>query len=421
MHDKLMNRPNSKSLSNRLLKIVSILAMMYLVCLLVIMVTVGFAQADKSHKELEQKLALSLSNTAAIALYVNNKEIADEVISSLLLHEEIDAVRLQSDEGVSFSSNHVVDAESSLWVNSNQYRLYSPTDGEPLGTLYIHNNHSVLQQKALSQVFSQVAFALGQFFVTVIALVLVFERIIGKPLTSLSNALNSATPGSTDLIPIDKKNQENELGVVVNSVNTFIENSRHAIERERGLRSQIEHWEQYYRNLAEQDTLTGLKNRLGCEKYVEQVASSSRYIALLLVDLDGFKGINDSYGHAAGDFVLKEIAKRFSTLQLDSNVPGVVGRIGGDEFVIYLALQKTDQELLEDIASDAVRLANLPFAYQSHVFSVGCSVGISVGKTISIDAEKLVHQADQAMYAVKQLNKNDYQFYQAEDNVTNIK
>ncbi|KOO07852.1 GGDEF domain-containing protein [Vibrio hepatarius] len=416
-----MNRPNSKSLSNRLLKIVSILAMMYLVCLLVIMVTVGFAQADKSHKELEQKLALSLSNTAAIALYVNNKEIADEVISSLLLHEEIDAVRLESDEGVSFSSNHVVDAESSLWVNSNQYRLYSPTDGEPLGTLYIHNNHSVLQQKALSQVFSQVAFALGQFFVTVIALVLVFERIIGKPLTSLSNALNSATPGSTDLIPIDKKNQENELGVVVNSVNTFIENSRHAIERERGLRSQIEHWEQYYRNLAEQDTLTGLKNRLGCEKYVEQVASSSRYIALLLVDLDGFKGINDSYGHAAGDFVLKEIAKRFSTLQLDSNVPGVVGRIGGDEFVIYLALQKTDQELLEDIASDAVRLANLPFAYQSHVFSVGCSVGISVGKTISIDAEKLVHQADQAMYAVKQLNKNDYQFYQAEDNVTNIK
>ncbi len=395
--------------------------MMYLVCLLVIMVTVGFAQADKSHKELEQKLALSLSNTAAIALYVNNKEIADEVISSLLLHEEIDAVRLESDEGVSFSSNHVVDAESSLWVNSNQYRLYSPTDGEPLGTLYIHNNHSVLQQKALSQVFSQVAFALGQFFVTVIALVLVFERIIGKPLTSLSNALNSATPGNTDLIPIDKKNQENELGVVVNSVNTFIENSRHAIERERGLRSQIEHWEQYYRNLAEQDTLTGLKNRLGCEKYVEQVASSSRYIALLLVDLDGFKGINDSYGHAAGDFVLKEIAKRFSTLQLDSNVPGVVGRIGGDEFVIYLALQKTDQELLEDIASDAVRLANLPFAYQSHVFSVGCSVGISVGKTISIDAEKLVHQADQAMYAVKQLNKNDYQFYQAEDNVTNIK
>lgn len=395
--------------------------MMYLVCLLVIMVTVGFAQADKNHKELEQKLALSLSNTAAIALYVNNKEIADEVISSLLLHEEIDAVRLESDEGVSFSSNHVLDTENSLWTHSNQYRLYSPTDGEPLGTLYIHNNHTVLQKEALSQVFSQVAFALGQFFVTVIALVLVFERIIGKPLTSLSNALNSATPGSTDLIPIDKKNQENELGVVVSSVNTFIENSRHALERERGLRSQLEHWEQYYRNLAEQDTLTGLKNRLGCEKYIEQVAASSRYIALLLVDLDGFKGINDSYGHAAGDFVLKEIAKRFSTLQSDSNVPGVVGRIGGDEFVIYLALQKTDQELLEDIASDAVRLANLPFAYQSHVFSVGCSVGISVGKTIGIDAEKLVHQADQAMYAVKQVNKNDYQFYQAEGNVTNIK
>ena len=263
-----MNRPKLNSLSNKLLKIISILALSYLVVILLIMIPVGFLQADKEHKELEQKLVLSLSGSAAIALYVNNAEIADEVISALLLHEEIDAVRLESDDGVSFASNHLTIDKKDLWAHANTYRLYSPTDGEPLGTLYVHNNHSALQKTTLSQVFNQVMFVFVQFLVTVIALVLVFKKIVGKPLADLSEAMYTATPENPKKIPIDVENQNNELGVVIHSVNTFIENSRQAIERERELRSQIEHWEHYYRNMAEQDILTGLKNRLGCEKYV---------------------------------------------------------------------------------------------------------------------------------------------------------
>ncbi|WP_282176926.1 GGDEF domain-containing protein [Vibrio nereis] len=415
-----MNKPKLKSLSGRLLKIVSGLVMLYIVCILMIMIPMGFSQADENHQELERKLVLSLSNSAAIALYVNNEEIADEVISSLLLHEEIDAVRLESDDGILFSSNRLLQDEKLLWQHSNQYRLYTPTDGEPFATLYIHNNHSALQQKALSMVLKQVAFTVGQFLVTVIALVWIFERIVGKPLTNLSNALKSATPEHTQLIPIETKNKDNELGVVVHSVNTFINNSRRALERERGLRSQLEHWEQYYRNLAEQDVLTGLKNRLGCEKYIEQVSASSQYIALLLVDLDGFKEVNDQYGHAAGDQVLKDIATRFSELQEQSCLPGVVGRIGGDEFVIYLALQNNDKDLLEELASEAVVLGNMPFYYQNHTCRIGCSVGISVVPAQEVDIEKLVHQADQAMYAVKQASKNDYQFYQPASNVKTL-
>lgn len=417
-----MNRPNLKlkSLSSRLLKIISALAILYIVGILLIMIPMGFSQADQNHKELEQKLALSFSNSAAIALYVNNEDIADEVMSSLLLHEEIDAVRLESDEGILFSSSRLTKETSDFWLHSNRYRLYSPIDGEPFGTLYIHNNHTALKQKALLSVFSQVAFTIGQFLVTVIALVLIFERIVGKPLTKLSSALNLARPGHTDLIPIDKKNKDNELGIVGHSVNTFIENSCRAIERERELRAQIEHWEQYYRNLAEQDTLTGLKNRLGCEKYIEKVMPTSRYIALLLVDLDGFKAVNDNYGHAAGDLVLKDIARRFTELQSESSVPGIVGRIGGDEFVIYLVLQKNDRKLLEQFAAEAVALANLPSYYQNHTCRIGCSIGISMTSSKDIDIEKLVHQADQAMYTVKQATKNDYEFYQSEDSVKHL-
>lgn len=409
-----MNRPKLNSLSNKLLKIITILALAYLVLILVIMIPVGFAQADRDHRELEQKLVLSLSGSAAIALYVNNAEIANEVISALLLHEEIDAVRLESDDGVSFASNHLTLEEVDLWGHANKYRLYSPTNGEALGTLYIHNNHSALQQTTLSQVFNQVMFILVQFLITVITLLMVFKRIVGRPLAELSDAMYNTTPEEPKKIPIDIDNRRNEIGVVIDSVNTFIENSRQAIERERELRSQIEHWEHYYRNMAEQDTLTGLKNRLGCEKYIEQASLSSQSIALLLVDLDGFKSVNDTHGHAAGDLVLSEIASRFSDLQAKSNIPGVVGRIGGDEFVIYLVLQKNDCELLIRIAREAIELANLPSVYNGHSIKVGCSIGIAILPSKGIVIEKLLHRADQAMYQVKQEGKNSYHFYHGE-------
>lgn len=407
-----MSKPRLRSLSTRMLKIVSILALCYLNIVLIVMIPVGLKKEGQRHKDLEQKLVLSLSNSAAIALYVNNAEIADEVISALLLHQEIDAVLIQGRDGVSFSSNLTLMDEENLWETANQYSLNSPTNGEPIGTLYIHNNEQVLQQSALKQVLNQVLVVVIQFLVTVIALIIVFERIVGRPLTVLSRTLYSLTPGKIETITIDKENRENELGVVVHSVNSFIESSRQAIIRERELRAQIEHWEQYYRNLAQQDVLTGLKNRLGCEKYIQAAIGSSKYIALLLVDLDGFKQVNDSHGHAAGDTILMQIAHRFSDLLSNSSVPGVVGRIGGDEFVIYLVLEHQDKTLLADIAAQAIELANQPSMYNQELVSVGCSIGIAIEESAQLDIEKLVHRADQAMYAVKQSRKNSFRFYQ---------
>ncbi|WP_275667067.1 GGDEF domain-containing protein [Vibrio brasiliensis] len=406
-----MNKPKVQSLSNRMLKMVSLLAFCYLSIALLILVPTGIEQADRSHNELEQKLALSLSGSAAIAVYVNNSEIANEVIDALMLHQEINAVMLEGQDGVAFSSVRILDDESNVWQNANTYRLYSPTDGSSIGTLYIHSNQRVLQKKALSKVLYQLLFVVVQFLVTVVVLILIFERIVGHPLTALSNSLYSITPGKAETIPIDEANRNNELGVVVHSVNTFIDSSRQAIERERELRGQIEHWEQYYRKLAEQDILTGLKNRLGCEKYVRAATYRSQYIALLLIDLDGFKAVNDTYGHAAGDTILTHVAQRFSRLQSESNIPGVVGRIGGDEFVIYLVLQQRDDALLENIAQQAIHLANQPVDFNQQPVSVGCSIGLAIGSSSELDIEKLVHQADQAMYSIKQASKNAFRFH----------
>ncbi len=402
------------SLSNRLLRIVSICASLYLLVTLAIMVPSSFKQADAEHLELEEKLVLSLSNSASIALYVNNREIAEEVMTSLLMHEEINGVKLVGMDGTTFEKVKAGVYDQNIWLQVNEYPLFSPIDGQPLGFLYIHDNQAELNKQTLEQVIYQVLFILLQFLVTFVALVMVVQHIIGKPLTNLSKTLAQAKPGHTEKMLVDEANKNNEIGLVVGSVNQFIESSHQALERERELRSQIERWELYYRNMAERDTLTGLKNRLGCEKYVNSVIPHSSFIALLLIDLDGFKSVNDSFGHAAGDAVLTTLAKRFTRQQKMSELPGVVGRIGGDEFVVYLALNYSSVEQLALLAESIIEATNQPIEYQHHTLYVGCSIGVVESTVESFDNERMMHRADLAMYEVKQAHKNSFRFYMPE-------
>lgn len=375
-----MNNLPRHSLANRLLRFVSICAIVYLVLLLALMIPFGFKDAMQTHTELEQKLVLSLSNSAAIALYVNNHEIAEEVIDSLLLHDEINAVRLESLEGVTFDKIKPGQFEKDMWLHANQYPLLSPVDAKPLGILYVHDNHLVIQRKTLDKVLYQILFVLLQFLMTFVVIALVVKRIIGKPLRALSIAVSRATPGQVKTVEVDDINRNNEIGLVANSINTFIENSHQALIREKELRSQIERWEIYYRGMAEQDTLTGLKNRLGCEKYFSHMKHSEAYLSLLLIDLDGFKAVNDSHGHAVGDAVLSTIANRYLHLTQEHFNQSVVGRIGGDEFVIYLPHRDGPEKMeafLLAFAEQLIESSNTPIEVKQLQVHVGCSIGIA--------------------------------------------
>ncbi|EGQ9933472.1 TPA: sensor domain-containing diguanylate cyclase [Vibrio vulnificus] len=411
---QFMNNLPRHSLANRLLRFVSICAIVYLVLLLALMIPFGFKNAQQAHTELEQKLVLSLSNSAAIALYVNNHEIAEEVIDSLLLHDEINAVRLESLEGVTFDKIKPGQFEKDMWLHANQYPLLSPVDAKPLGILYVHDNHLVIQRKTLDKVLYQILFVLLQFLMTFVVIALVVKRIIGKPLRALSIAVSRATPGQVKTVEVDDINRNNEIGLVANSINTFIENSHQALIREKELRSQIERWEIYYRGMAEQDTLTGLKNRLGCEKYFSHMKHSEAYLSLLLIDLDGFKAVNDSHGHAVGDAVLSTIANRYLHLTQEHFNQSVVGRIGGDEFVIYLphrdGLEKMEAFLLA-FAEQLIESSNTPIEVKQLQVHVGCSIGIATATAAKADMEKLLLQADNAMYLAKQDGKNTARFF----------
>ncbi len=166
---------------------------------------------------------------------------------------------------------------------------------------------------------------------------------------------------------------------------------------------------------AQHDFLTTLPNRMLLNDRIEQaIAFASRHhtqLAVLFLDLDNFKHINDSLGHAAGDKLLQSVAKR---LQHCVRVSDTVSRQGGDEFVILLAESKNEDAALtaQKILVDLLALHEID-KNQLHITT---SIGISVYPADGTDAETLLKSADTAMYCAKEKGRNNYQFFTAQMN-----
>lgn len=160
------------------------------------------------------------------------------------------------------------------------------------------------------------------------------------------------------------------------------------------------------RQVAEHDPLTKLPNRLFFENRAAHVLKEAtldhRHMALLYVDVDGFKGVNDTFGHHAGDALLQEIARRLKSSIRDQDV---VCRLGGDEFIVLLP-RVSDQSAAQVVTNKILAAANLPYVWQGHPLAVTLSVGVSVypfhGKELSV----LMQNADRALYQAKMSGKN---------------
>jgi diguanylate cyclase (GGDEF)-like protein/PAS domain S-box-containing protein len=168
--------------------------------------------------------------------------------------------------------------------------------------------------------------------------------------------------------------------------------------------------------LAQFDPLTGLPNRtLLADRFSQMIVQAKRHarpLAVLFIDLDEFKMVNDTLGHAGGDALLKEVAVR---LQSTVRSGDTVGRISGDEFAIVLGdLARADDAAL--VAQKIIdRLAGAVEVHGKEVF-VTASVGIASFPSDGADAESLIGAADAAMYRAKQSGRNTYQFFTAEIN-----
>jgi diguanylate cyclase (GGDEF)-like protein len=171
--------------------------------------------------------------------------------------------------------------------------------------------------------------------------------------------------------------------------------------------------EQAYKNiekLAFYDPLTGVANRCmllkSLELEINRHKKTNNQLAVLFLDLDGFKQVNDDFGHDAGDIILTEVVKRFNGCIRQNDM---LARFGGDEFIVLLP--RVSSLEAASISEKLLKVIQQPFLINNNKVRITTSVGITFYKNESDTAEALIKQADVSMYQAKKLGKNKYQIY----------
>ncbi|MFH2134428.1 MAG: diguanylate cyclase [Pseudomonadota bacterium] len=192
---------------------------------------------------------------------------------------------------------------------------------------------------------------------------------------------------------------KNEQGAVTNYIALFTD-----ITERRASFERIQH-------LAHFDALTNLPNRTLLNQHIEQSLLTAKRnrnkTALLFLDLDGFKVVNDTLGHHAGDILLREVAVRLKSCIRETDM---VSRMGGDEFVVVMsAISKSDDAA--QVAKKIIDSLCVPFEIEGVVVNIGTSIGISIYPDDADESDVLKKFADAAMYEVKLSGKNHYRFH----------
>ena len=163
--------------------------------------------------------------------------------------------------------------------------------------------------------------------------------------------------------------------------------------------------------LARCDSLTGLANRHHMEgalnRTLDAFRSSKRSCALMMMDLDRFKQVNDTLGHQAGDELLKQVAGRLGTIVAKR---GTIGRLGGDEFVIMLP-DMDDRGELGELAQRIIQMVSQPYSMDGSRAIIGSSIGIATAPYDGLDGDSLTSAADLALYAAKGGGRGQYRFF----------
>jgi diguanylate cyclase (GGDEF)-like protein len=171
--------------------------------------------------------------------------------------------------------------------------------------------------------------------------------------------------------------------------------------------SELKRFEQRLVHQARHDSLTGLSNRFAVLEHLEHVlVEQSTSCAVLFIDIDGFKSVNDSHGHAAGDLVLQEVANRIRAYVREDDL---VARLGGDEFLIVMK-STTDHEDASAFGDRVIREIEQPYVHGSHMFAVSASIGVAMASR-NTSPMAAIERADAAVYLAKQRGRGRVELF----------
>ena len=179
--------------------------------------------------------------------------------------------------------------------------------------------------------------------------------------------------------------------------------------KRRKLTAELQEARGYLENASQHDFLTGLANRSKFMEDLHETIEAETPCTVFMLDIDNFKGINDTYGHGAGDEALQQIANKLKAM----HTPLLTAyRFAGDEFIMIL--KSDNSKIIETTANQCLHAFSKPFKLVGHIYEIHGSVGIASYPKDTTDAEQLIAYADDAMYGVKKNGKNSYAYYKKE-------
>ncbi|MCM1158538.1 MAG: EAL domain-containing protein [Bacteroidales bacterium] len=307
---------------------------------------------------------------------------------------------------------------------------FAPADSYPESSSYIYGYASIPEYHWLyiarqdTSVYAKVVSTLPAILLIFLILVIIFSlrtsrSLVEKytePIVELNHNMQRAAEGQLDVhCTLTGEHEFTSLAENFNQMMEIIsQNYSDALEAKKALEDSQNELKQNYAHiekLAYTDGLTGLYNRMAFFKYATEILSQNKggiqNHAVIFIDLDGFKAINDTLGHDYGDLLLQAVAAQFSSY-IDED--DILARNGGDEFVI-LRNHVESQEKLEEFLSSLVAIANHPFVLDDETVHVTISAGIALFPQNGLSLSELMKNADIAMYTSKSSGKNSYTFF----------
>ncbi len=238
---------------------------------------------------------------------------------------------------------------------------------------------------------------------SILVLMLLIERTVITPITQLThNIVALASSGVTDqraLLPVKGKD---ELAILAGTFNRLIETLAH----KRALEAQLAH-------MAHHDSLTRLPNRILLRERLDQELVRARRgakFAVLCLDLDQFKSVNDTLGHPVGDRLLQVAAERMLDCVAETDI---VARLGGDEFAI-IQVAAPEPQGVTILAERLIEVMAEPFDVAGHQVVIGTSIGIALVPSDGLDSDQIIKSADMALYRAKKDGRGVFRFFEPE-------